>query len=298
MRQTDHFLSESQMEARRVLRHFATMELRFPLLLLVCALCYAFSFVAQGRASDEIQESHVMEPAKDVSVDTSTMVEALANHNPPPNLLAIIPDAVPPCRIPLFDAEFDWRENDRVWRAVSVLIEHAEDAWPELVKHLDDERYCITIEVSSSFTYNWNVGDMCREIIGRNLAEAYYRNIQPLTMPVNAQLRRPQVARDKKMLKSWCEERNKKKLYELQIETCKWAITQLRKPENNLRGVSNLRLRTWIAAIDADIESLRESGTAVGFDGFGPEELVPYSREKADRMRERYHRRPGPGGPG
>ncbi|NMC20945.1 MAG: hypothetical protein GYA33_11050 [Thermogutta sp.] len=103
-------------------------------------------------------------------------------------------------------------------------------------------------------------------------------------------MRSPDIARDKKKLKSWCEERRDKKLYELQIEMCEWAKTELGKPDD-FHGISQLRKRAWISALDAEIESLRESERAVSFPGFGSEEFSPYSAEKAERIRVRQRER-------
>ena len=78
-----------------------------------------------------------------------------------------------------------------------------------------------------------------------------------------------------------------KRLYELQIEMCQWAMTELRKPKD-FPSISRLRGKAWVAAIEAEIESLRESQSAVRYHGFGGEEEVPYSREKAETLREDY----------
>jgi len=279
MIQSNRSSGASQTNARALGRCLKTTRLGLPILLVVGTHCFTPPHMGQERALAQKLESQFMEPSEKESLDARAMVEALANHNQAPKLVGEGHD-------PIFGTKFDWPENDRVWKAISLLVEHAEDAWPELVRHLDDERYCITLKAWSGFTYNWTVGEMCREIIGRNLAEAYYQDLRPLTMDVHAKLAGPAVARDIKKLKLWCEERSKKKLYQLQMETCEWAIAQLRKPDEFPR-VSRLRLRAWIATIEADMESLDQTKAAVSFDGFGPEEEVPYSREKADKTRAR-----------
>ncbi len=122
-------------------------------------------------------------------------------------------------------------------------------------------------------------------IVGRNLAKAYFQNLRPLTVIVYARLGRPEIARDRKELKSWCGERAKKPLYELQIEMCRWAIAELNAADFG-HWVSGLRRRAWLAAIEAQIGSLQKSKKSVPFSGFGPEELVPYSRERAAGLRK------------
>ena len=229
---------------------------------------------SEQPAASEKQESPAMKPS-----DARAAVEALANRNPAPNLTG------PDNSRPIFAEKFDWSEDKRVWDAVPALVRHAEEAWPVLVKHLDDDRYCIALETAESgFTCNWTVGDMCREVVARNLAEAYYQNLRPLTQLVAARMSRPEIARDKKKLKAWCEEQSKKKLYDLQIEMCHWAMGELSKPETP-PSASPLRLRAWIATIEADIESLQEQQHAFRFRGFGEEEYTPYSAEKAAKLR-------------
>ncbi len=102
-------------------------------------------------------------------IDFHAMVEALANRNAEPKLDHKFR--------PHFGPKYDWSEKGRVWNTVNALIGNAEAAWPELVAHLDDDRYCLTVKTIDAFVYNWSVGEMCREIVGRNLAEAYFRSI-------------------------------------------------------------------------------------------------------------------------
>jgi hypothetical protein len=260
-------------------RHLGTIHPGLAILLLLVAHCCAIPVLGQQPASSERHESRIVKPSEKASVDVRALVEALANRNPVPNLVGKDHPK------PIFEKKVDWLEDDRVWMAIPVLVRNAEDAWPEMVKHIDDQRYCITLETTESgITYNWTVGDMCRYIVAGNLAAAYHRNLRPLTEQARARLGWPKVARDRKKLKAWCEERSKKQLYELQIDSCQWAITELRALDGYTR-VSRIRARAWIAAIEAEIESLQESKQAVAFGGFGAEEFTPYFREKAERIR-------------
>jgi hypothetical protein len=246
-------------------------------LLLLVIHCGAVAVLGQPPASAEMR-SDIRKPSQDAGIDARAMVEALANDNR-------VPDLMGPVRLdPIFDTKYDWSEDRRVWGAIPVLVRNAENAWSELVRHLDDRRYCTTSETMNGFTYNRTVGDICREIVGRNLSEAYYRNMLPESELLYARLRLPEIARSEKALKSWCEERSKKSLYELQIEMCQWAIMQLKGGDFD-QHISRVRLRAWVAAVEAEIESLHQSESAVHVYRFGEEEYIPYSREKAKKLR-------------
>ena len=42
---------------------------------------------------------------------------------------------------PVFGKNYDWSEYTRVWeKAIPEIVDNAEDAWSELVKHIDDDR--------------------------------------------------------------------------------------------------------------------------------------------------------------
>jgi hypothetical protein len=151
-----------------------------------------------------------------------------------------------------------------------------------LVKHLDDTRYCITAEYLDRGTHNWEVGDVCDEIVGRWLAAAYYRNVTESEL-VYARLRKPDMLRDRKKGKLWCEERSEKPLWQLQVETCEWMLPEIAE----LKPVPALIRRAWVAGIVAEMKSLRDSKRAVPFDGFGPEEFVPYNKIRAEQELER-----------
>jgi hypothetical protein len=241
--------------------------------------CYPVRILAYDQFEENKKESHNMEPFKNSLTNPHMMVEALVNNNHPPKI------ENGGHRLPEFNKNFDWPEYSRVWKAIPIVVNHAEGCWPELVSHLDDERYCMTIKSMSSHPHNFSVGDMCRDIIARNLSEAYYQNLKPELEIIYARFRRPEIADDKKKLKAWCEERSKKKLYELQIEMCQWAIKELNK--HNISRVTYQSESDWITAIESEIESLRKSKQAVPFRGFGVEEYMRYNSDKPEEILEK-----------
>jgi hypothetical protein len=229
--------------------------------------------VLQGTASSAQEQVPVGVKA---GVDSRALVEALASFNPAPRHVGTR-------HYPVFDAKFDWREHDRAWEALELLIQNAEFAWPELVNHLDDERYCVTYKSFSGFTLDFTVGGACREVILQNLAYGYFKTVRPGSKEAYLRLQTPGFLRDPVKLKAWCEARRNRKLYELQIEICDWAAAELAKPEEFPKEDLDTRNR-WIAAIQKASESLRKSQTAVLWTGFGREERIPYSRERADAI--------------
>jgi hypothetical protein len=235
--------------------------------------------IAQASNSPVVQQSPAKSQKQKAKDDPKARIESLVNHNSPPKLVADQGD-----RIPIFDAKYDWVEYSRVWNAVRELAPHADTLWPELVKHLDDNRYCLTVFTFTESTYNWTIGDVCRELIGATLAKPYDRNLSPSSLRIYAAMSRPEIARDAKKLKAWCEERENKRLYEMQIEVCDWAIEVLKLPEF-LPSVSKSRREGWIDAIGADAKSLATSKQAVLSAWFRAEEYEPYNSKRAETAR-------------
>ena len=147
------------------------------------------------------------------------------------------PQYVGPHRdIPIFSRDFDWAQYQRIWHTIVVLNDHAEQAWPELVRHLDDKRYSISPLAWNGYTYNLTVGGVCEELVGGTLAAAYYRHLQPENNVVYANLSWPNVSRNMHHIQPWCQQRSGKKLYELQIEACQWMIGHLREGDERACG--------------------------------------------------------------
>ncbi len=215
-------------------------------------------------------------------IDSRAMVEALANRNAAPKHVGTRHE-------PIFDSKFDWRENDRAWTALKIVIQNAEAVWPELVSHLDDDRYCVTCKWFSGFTYDRTVGQACRDVILRNLSCGYFESISRLLVykQPHLALQTPRFLRDPAKLKAWCEARREKKLYELQIEICEWAATEVADSEV-FEDVNLDMKKGWIAGIEQAAKSLHETKTAVHWNGFGLEEAIPYSKESAEAIRKRY----------
>ncbi len=248
---------------------------RFPtwfLLFCLCEPCFAQQTGRKGEKS-----------GPDARADPRALVESLASRNRPPKHVGEEHD-------PIFDPRFDWTEDARLWVAIDSVAKHAEEAWPELVSHLGDDRYCVTYESFSEYNDDLTVGDVCREIVIRNLASGYFESVKPDRKVPHLRLSHPDFLPESRTLKEWCEERRGKKLYELQIELCAWATAELAKP-GAIPEVEAHDAREWTALIHRAAETLRRSKTAVLWDGFSHIEFVPYSRTRADAVLKRIRER-------
>jgi hypothetical protein len=138
---------------------------------------------------------------------------------------------------------------------IDDLVAHAEEAWPALIEHLDDKRYCVTFEQDQS-AYNYSIAGICIVLLRGNLIEAYVHQLPALDRPAYGKLRSPDVIPDHDF-KEWCRKQHDdgKKLYELQIEMCEWAIEAI----SELDEVSEKVRDASIASIEKQIELLRKT---------------------------------------
>jgi hypothetical protein len=200
---------------------------------------------------------------------TSKMVAGLQSRNKEPRVQN-------PDRRPAFDAEFDWTEQRRVWKAIKDIIVAAASEWDSLTANIENESYCITIEGGSGSFYNWAVGDVCRIIISRTLSEAYFRSLDhPMTKEFYGTFRRPEFTRKPKKLKEWLHARREKTLAQLQADACDWAIDELSKRDDKDR-------EGWVLAIRETANKLRDGGEPILWKGFGAEELWPCKSKEPD----------------
>ena len=158
----------------------------------------------------------------------------------------------------VYGDKFDHKESKRVAGAVKEVVRRAEELWPELVAHLGDDRHCLTVGSDAGYPRNWSVGDVCQDILGTTLSAPYYRHMMPATKETFHRFHIPAIAKDKAELRKWCLARKDRKLFELQIEQCEWAITEIDASDGNRNGKLQLT-----AAIEKEVESLKKSRTAI-----------------------------------
>ena len=194
------------------------------------------------------------------------VISALASKNPRPT---IVDGRVE------FPKDFQWMEQERCWKDIQEIAGNAEQALPELISHLKDDRYCITVHHELfDVNYNWTIGDVCHQLITRTLADSYYHELEPETVELYRKLRR--FGLDRNALVKWCDERKGMKLYELQLEACNWALERV-EDKQYLSEVTPDQRSQWLRSIKAAREKISKARKAVPMKNFGPEELRPSS---------------------
>lgn len=162
-------------------------------------------------------------------------------------------------------AVYDSNESDRVREQLTKLIANCESAWPELVSHLTDKRHSGIIGIDAGYPRNLQVGDVCILLIGETLSAPFYEHIPNSKMNYH-RFRIPAFAKDREKLKKWCEDRKDRKLYELQIEACQWALRELDAPDIQPRDVSAEEKLIIARQIRNEIENLKRTRSAVPLD--------------------------------
>lgn len=214
------------------------------------------------------QETKNTVPAVKAATKVSK-VELLANKNKPPLLRE--------GQFVSVDKAFDWKEHDRCWGAIHDLFGKTEAVWPELIAHLDDDRYCATLHNDyGGALSHWSVGRVCRLIVHRTLTEPFYSRLQPESVLLHAFVRAFPI--DPGELKKWCEQRREKPLYELQMEACLETIRQLEAKELMPDEGAETRAK-WVATIERVREELSRSRRPRLLVGFGVEEFRPLEEE-------------------
>jgi hypothetical protein len=278
-----HLISQSRSFVTRA--SGGTWTATITVLLCVALSCFTSSH-GQEPEHEQSGTSGLKKPKEEgVAIDAREIIDALENHNRAPKIVGAMPDEEP-----LFDKKYDWREQDRVAKAIQRLVDHAEQAWPELFKHFSDNRYSITYcrSFSADRPINYDIGDVCNSIVLKYLAAGYNQH-RPPGERAWRMLHVPFFAGNRESVKKWCQARAGKKLYELQIEMCERAIplvAGLTDVPEETRGKS-------IAAIKSQIDELRKSRTAVKVKAFagtlaGTEMMQLYSKQRATRIRERH----------
>jgi hypothetical protein len=163
------------------------------------------------------------------------LIESLASPNkPPPD------DRKGGYRIP---PDYDRRAQQRIHDVCKAIVKEGFDAFPELVSHADDRRYCCTMEGMSS-QENFSVGEMCWHLLEHQIA-VYDNDLQWLGRF------RPGCLPGRESLAKWWEKRKGFTLLQLQIEATENVLEQTKR-------VSTETLRRFRdAGVDVDIQKAK-----------------------------------------
>jgi hypothetical protein len=226
--------------------------------------------------------------AKEVKFDAKQLIEQLENHNAPPKLVPGRSDGDDP----IFDRRYKWSEDDRIARATQALVDHADDALPELLKHFDDKRYSMTDYSSvDAGANNDDIGEVCWRIVVESLSQPFCEHI-PDGDDLAYKLRIADRGASAD-LRTWCAERRDKKFYELQIEQCELAIERVKKlNDDSLGDDPTADRKKSIAEIENQIDALRKNRKPILAKKFGRYfALERFNSEWAEEIRKRHEKK-------
>lgn len=154
-------------------------------------------------------------------------------------IAALIRQLASPNRPPYIDESghyslpktFDRAAQIKVHRAWDELKRQGTSAIPQLIDHLDDERYCTTVASPlSDFWHNRTVGEAAREIVASQLRPYGPWQYREDDEPINRASPRPNYAHtffnSKESAKQWWSERPDRSLQALQLEVLEWTIAE------------------------------------------------------------------------
>jgi hypothetical protein len=226
---------------------------------LVSAVIVLVQFMVAGQIENSLPQEKPLE-------QKTPSVDVIASKNKPTL------GQSPLIKLP---PNYDFDEQKRVWAEVNGLFDDAESIWAELVEHLDDQRYSLTMTSNvSGRSYEWTVGDICHEIVARNLTQGYYESLKPKSFDRYRTLRNPTFL-NRPEVKRWCQERKDKKLQELQVEVCELTVIALASDDHLARALSTEDRKSCVKSINGAAAELRRAKTATLYKGFGPEEYSP-----------------------
>lgn len=204
-----------------------------------------------GLASDSFAGGKVGDQAAEQSLRYAALIDGLASRNQAPDVV----DGKPS-----FPGDFDWADQERVLTAFRKSGRDGEETlWEELLKHLDDERYSLTMEFNDSeIGRNYSVGSLCRMLAYKHLAEDVLDHYASVERPVRV------IKELWPNLAQWRKAREGKSLYELQIEVCELGLKELPNLMQ-LRFLEERRRKRMQMQVESQIDDLKQSKKAAFF---------------------------------
>lgn len=162
----------------------------------------AFLFLASGIASAAAKAAG----DEAIDRDIANLIEGLVSRSPQPG-----PGSGPVPEVPA-----------HIWKSVDGLHQLGVQTFPQLIKHFDDERYCLTEEsrVSGNVSH-CSVGYVCRHII-----KAQVNKFAPVRMGRGRAISSfDGIPFEKKPAEEWWDKNKTKELWELQADNIRSCIT-------------------------------------------------------------------------
>jgi hypothetical protein len=217
-------------------------------------------------------------PKRNAKARAEKKVDEIVNRNKPPKVVRR-PRAWPEM-VALYPERYDWKEEERVRKALDKLYQDTTaELWEELVRRADDRRYCVVVVSGQNEDAEvYDVGRVCWLLAYLRLTEGFRRHL-----PVDPHRGgRPLAVRIvTKRFAEWRKERVKKSLYQLQIEVCEAALSELAK----VKDVPEKQKTLARKKIKAEITKLRRTKRPLfrKYDSFGE---VFYTPKLAERIRK------------
>jgi hypothetical protein len=193
------------------------------------------------------------------------MIDALANRNKPPRLVKFRRGRDRDL-LPIFPADYDWKEQKRVVAALETVARvRTPEMWEEMLTKVDDDRYCLTVAYHppnecGEAEDNYSVGYFCRITVIRQLDDVCRRHLpRRASRPIIVDLGADEITD----LAAWRRKRKGKALYELQIEVCELYVANLPKVKRKDDDeVTALDVNRAIQRIKAEIRTLKKTKRA------------------------------------
>ncbi len=178
--------------------------------------------VVSNELREGVGENGIVKAEEVALKESEDIVAGLASRNREP----VFDRAIGPR--PEFGRDFDWEDQRRVIELWGRLDENPASAIDGLLKHLDDDSYCITFKMGRSVD-NYSVGEIVNTVLWGCL-----EGIFTGTFPPNRRFSYlPVPAVDNRIeTRAWCKARRGKTLLELQLEAIGTFERQLTEYEN------------------------------------------------------------------
>ena len=226
------------------------------------------------------------------------LIDAMASRNKAP-ALADCGDE----RIPLFAADYDWSEQERVRAAILAVMKTKTDAmWWRLRGHCRDTRYALTASLHEA-AENVSLGAWCGDLAYADLSRAYARHLPSVAGRLPKGFSPEDVFW--KNEREWA--RAAKPLYQMQIEVCRRALEQWpaaggTEPgkDGPFRAYTTEEKARFTEAVRKEIEDLKRTKRAVFVDAIVPWVAAPsgwegFDAQRAKGVREEYARKKATG---
>lgn len=226
------------------------MRVQETVAILTCALVVAANATAccKSAAADELDRYTVKE-----------LIGQLANKNKPPAQQGAKAH-------PIWTKDYDWTEQTRIRNVWKELHRRAEEDLSEIVAHVDDTRYSLTMAVSSGAYYNADIGFICYHILRVNI-EPYQRPGDKrfeAFMPYSGN--REDVAK-------WWTPRRGTRLKDLQLQSIEHAQkTTVDRLDTANDENEKERFRSLLSKLDELTDEIRQTNKPVAVPAIAPEE--------------------------